>query len=155
MADSVTVKVEGLRELGERMRELAQEVNQRISNRAVSKAGQFIRDLAKVRAPVLPYDQMLEGVLVPSGNLRDNIVVKKVSKGQTNLTSEYIVTVRGKRKDAYAARYGRLVEYGTTYAAPHPFLRPAFDAGKNTAVEIIRDELDKGLERAAKKAAKG
>ena len=39
----------------------------------------------------------------------------------------HLVTVRGKRKDGYAARYGRLQEFGTVHHAPQPFLRPAFD----------------------------
>lgn len=150
--------IRGLRELGELMVGLKEEVNQRIANRAVSKGAQFIRDLAKSRAPVLPHETFLyehgEKIPIPSGTLRDNIVSVKVSKSKTALTSEFIVTVRGKRKDKYAARYGRLVEYGTVNFAPEPYLRPAFDSGKETAASIIANELSAGLDRAIKKAAK-
>lgn len=145
------VQIDGLRELGEAMRGLTEEVNLRLSRSATNKGAQFIKELAIAKAPAWPEPHILEGVVVPPGNLKKNIVVKKI---KSPLTVEYIVTVRGKRKDAYAARYGRLVEFGTVKMAPNSFLRSSFDKGKAEAAQIIAAELAAGIDAAAKKAAK-
>jgi len=151
MPDSTFVRIDGLQQLGERMRGLKEEVNQRICRTATNKGAQFIKELAVAKAPVWPEPHVLEGVVVPSGNLKRNIVVKKVSANRSALTAEYIVTVRGKRKDAYAARYGRLVEFGTVKMAPESFLRVSFDGGKNEAADIIVAELASGIDKAVAK----
>lgn len=154
MARSVTVRVEGLRELGEAMRELGSETAKKIASSMTSAAAGVIRKDAIVRAPEHHEPHMLEGVLVQPGNLKRNIVRKKLSARRTNLTSEHIVTVRGKKKDGYAARYGRLQEFGTVHHAPQPFLRPAFDTKKRAAVEVMRKTGWKRIEAAARKAAR-
>src|SRR2546427_167402 len=130
MPISTFVRIDGLQQLGERMRSLTQEVNLKIAGRATNAGAQVIKKRAVANAPAWPVAHKLEGVIVPPGNLKKNIVVKKV---RSPLTSEHIVTVRGKRKDAYAARYGRLVEFGTVKMSPKPFLRPAFYGGKGEA----------------------
>lgn len=148
---TITVEVKGLRELGERMRSLAQEVNLKIARSATNAGAQLVKKQAIANAPAWPVAHMLEGVLVPPGNLKKNIIVKRIAKSA--LTSEHIVTVRGKRKDAFAARYGRLVEFGTVKMAPESFLRAAFEQEKGFAVGAIKDKLSDGIDKAMK--AKG
>lgn len=152
MASSISVK--GLSELGASLQALADDVALRVCARATFKGARFIKDLAITRAPAWPVAHKLKDVEVPPGNLKKQIIVKKVAKNKTYLTAEYLVTVRGKKKDFYAARYGRLVEFGTVKMSARPYLRPAFDGGKEAAVGIIKDELNDGIDRAARKAAK-
>jgi len=154
MARSVTVQVRGLRELGEAMRALGRETAQKIAVAMTSAAAGVVRKDAIALAPEHEEPHTVDGVLVQPGNLKRNIVRKKVAKSQTRLTSEHIVTVRGKKKDGYAARYGRLQEFGTVHHAPHPFLRPAFDSNRMKAVETMKKTGERRIMAAAKKAKK-
>ncbi|MDP9991967.1 HK97 gp10 family phage protein [Variovorax boronicumulans] len=144
MAKSVTVKVEGLRELGERMKSLSEDVNNRIARAATAAGAVVIRNAAQAKVPV------------DTGNLKKNIIVKRLPKGESaGLTSEHIVTVRkGKLtkkqkstglKDAY---YGQFIEFGTVKAPARPFLRPAFDQNKEKAVDAIKSRIDARLKKA-------
>jgi len=143
MASSVTVKVEGLRELGERMKGLSEAMNNRIARAATAAGAAVIRDSAKQK------------VAVDTGNLKKNIIVKRLPKGESPLTSEHIVTVRqGKltKKQKAAglgdAFYGRFIEYGTAKMPARPFIRPAFDENKEKAVQAIKDRISKRLDKA-------
>src|SRR5207342_2823425 len=122
---SVTVKIEGLQQLGEAMRELSRDMNLKIARSATGRAAYIIRKRARELAPVYPTDYVVEGLRVPAGNVRDNIVAKRVSPNETQLTSEHIVVVRGGRKHGYASRIGSLNEFGTVKMAAQPFMRPA------------------------------
>lgn len=126
---------------------MSSDISLKISRQAVNAGAQIIKKQAISNAPAWPLPHKLEGVIVPPGNLKKNIVVKKI---KSPLTAEYIVTVRGKRKDAYAARYGRLVEFGTVKMGPQPYLRNAFESGKGAAVEAIKTKLKAGIDKASK-----
>lgn len=143
MANSVTVKVEGLRELGERMKSLSDDVNNRIARAATAAGAVVIRNAAQAKVPV------------DTGNLKKNIIVKRLPKGESSLTSEHIVTVRQgkltkkqKEKGLGDAFYGRFVEYGTAKMPARPYLRPAYDQNKERAVEAIKDRIKKRIEKA-------
>jgi len=148
------VKVEGLRELGQAMRTLGREVSTKIAGAMTNAGAQVVKKDAIQRAPEHDEPHEVDGVLVQPGNLKKNIVVKKVSKNRTPLTSAHIVTVRGKKKDGYAARYGRLQEFGTVHHAPQPFLRPAFDGNRMQAVDAMKKRGEQRIMAAAKKEAK-
>lgn len=155
MPDRITIKVDGLRELGEAMKELGPKNAQAIA-RAMTQAGAVIVKKAAIdAAPEFHEEHIVEGVVVQPGNLKRNIVVKNVSKNKTKLTNEKIVTVRGKKKDGYAARYGRLVEYGTVNMGAQPFLRPALSKNIVTATNAMatagRKRIDSITKRLVKK----
>lgn len=146
---STTVRIEGLQALGERMRKLALEMNTKIARDATNAAAQVIKKQAIANAPEYFEAHKLEGVVVQPGNLKKNIVVKRVAPGRAApLTSQHIVTVRGKRKDGYAARYGRLVEFGTVKMSANPYLRSAFEQEKGFAVQAMIDKLKSGIDKA-------
>lgn len=143
MASSVSVKVEGLKDLGDRMKGLTEQMNNRIARAATAAGAVVIRNAAQQKVPVL------------TGNLKKNIIVKRIPKGEASLTSEHIVTVRqGKltKKQRAAglgdAFYGRFVEYGTARMPAQPFLRPAYDQNKEKAVQAIKDRIEKRLAKA-------
>lgn len=143
MAKSVTVKLDGLRDLGQRMKGLSEAMNSRIARAATAAGAAVIRDAAKQK------------VAVDTGNLKKNIIVKRLPKGESPLTSEHIVTVRQgkltKKQKASGlgdAFYGRFVEYGTAKMPARPYLRPAYDQNKEKAVQAIKDRIVKRLAKA-------
>lgn len=143
MVNSVSVKVDGLRELGERMKGLKEDVNTRIARAATAAGAVVIRNAAQQKVPV------------DTGNLKKNIIVKRLPKGESSLTSEHIVTVRQgkltkkqKDKGLQDAYYGKFVEYGTAKMPARPYMRPAFDQNKEKAVQAIKDRIEKRLNKA-------
>lgn len=162
MADAIRLQVSGFRELGEKLRKIQAETAVKIAGRATSAAARVVRNSAQGKAAVSEKAHIVklqasdrggqaDGVLVQPGNLKKNIVVTKVKRQYLgSLTSAHLVTVRGKKKDGYAARYGRLVEFGTVKMRPLPFLRPAFDENIQKALEAMKDTIAKGIEKASK-----
>lgn len=144
------VQVKGLKELQARMLALSADMQKRLATRATGAGASVIRKRAKQLAPIADEPYTIEGVRVEPGNIPKNIVSKKLPKSQTDLTSEHIVTVRGKAKHGYASRVGALQEFGTVNHPPQPFLRPAFDQEKGFAVAAIKQRLADGIDRVAK-----
>lgn len=156
MASSITVKVSGLRELGEAMRLLSTATSTKIARSMTNAAAQLVRKAAVAKAPeseqahkVNPGGNQHRYVEVQPGNLKRNVIVRRIAN--TPLTSEHIVTVRGKKKDGYAARYARLVEHGTVNMSADPFMRPALDSNITAASNAMRD---RGLKMVEEEAAK-
>lgn len=138
-----TVKIAGLREFGERMKALGSDVAKKVARSATNAAAQTIKKPAIAKAPS------------DTGNLKKNIIVRRIPNSETKLTSEHIVTVRQgkltekqKSKGLQDAFYARFVEFGTVKMGPRPFLRPAFDENKTKAVDAmvkrIKQRIDKG-----------
>lgn len=150
---TVTIKVDGLREIGEAMRELGRETAMKVASSMTSAGAGVIRKEAIRLAPEHDEPHEVDGVLVQPGNLKRNIVRKKLGKRDHSLTSMHIVTVRGRKKDGYAARYGRLQEFGTVHHPPQPFLRPAFDTKKRAAVDAMKKAGERRIKAATRKAA--
>lgn len=142
---TVTIKVEGLSQLGERMRALSAKVAQSSSKKAVAAAAGVVKKAAISNAPDSDEPHKVADATVQPGNLKKNIVMKKV---KSQLTAEYIVTVRGQRKYGYAARYGRLVEFGTVKMGPKPFLRPALQDNIRKAIDAMAAKLQKEILKA-------
>lgn len=142
---STTVKVEGLRELGEAMRSLGRDIALRVSGQATAAGAAPIKKRAIHNVETSPS--------VDTGSLRDAIIVKKLPRSQTDLTSEHIVTVRGrgkkhtntKRKQSIAP-HAHLVEFGTVNMPAEPFLQPAFNTEKNSALDAIAKKLKQRID---------
>lgn len=138
----IDIQIEGLRELGEAMSGLSDDIVRRVSRASVNAGAQVIKKRAQSLAPVA------------TGNLRKNIIVRRQRRPSDRLTEEYIVTVRKGRltdkqsasglRDAY---YARFVEFGTVKTAARPFLRPAYDAGKGEASEAMVAKLRQRIAR--------
>jgi HK97 gp10 family phage protein len=135
------VEVQGLRELGERMKKLSLDVALKASRSATNAAAQVIKKEAISKAPV------------DTGNLKKNIIVRRAK--QPDLTSLHLVLVRsGKLTDKQKgsglqdAFYWRFVEFGTVNAPPKPFMRPAFDTKKGQALDAMTAQLKKRIDKA-------
>lgn len=173
MASSVTVKVEGLRELGEAMAELPKATQTNVMRRVLMKRGQIIADKAQSLAPVR------EGVL------RRSIVVSTRAAGGTAGKAAFAKAMRSgaSRKQAQQALreankndpeagdavvfigptgvarfYAHLVEFGSSKNTARGFMRGAFDSTQDVVLngikEDLRAEIDKAVQRMRRKAAK-
>lgn len=172
MAKTV-VQVKGLRELGMAMKKLEEDVKLRICRAATQAGAKVIKDLAIAKAPVAPapYVVVDEGsdkrtgiakakgkkkqadkIIVQPRNIGRNIVTKRVSKSR--FTAQTVIVVRGKRKHGFANRIAVLKEFGTVKMAPEPFMRPAFDQGKQPAVDKVKETLARRIDRAVKQHGK-
>lgn len=145
MATTVTIKVEGLRELGERMRGLSADVNRKIARATTNAGAQVIKKIAQRLAPVSPPEVSPN---IPPGNLKKNIIVRY--KRKSRLTSEHVVTVRHKGPKVIGEPYrvGVFQEYGTVHHGPQPFMRPALDQGKGQAIEAMRKRMKDRIDKA-------
>lgn len=146
MPSSVTVHIEGLRELGERMRNLAADVSTRAARSATNAAAQVIKKEA--------VHNIEAKHLIDTGSLHDAVIVKRIPSGQSGLTSEHIVTVRTRRtkrktktKQA-TAWWGGFAEFGTVKEQARPWLRPAFDTKKSDALDAMVDKLNSAITKA-------
>lgn len=149
MAAKTSIEVSGLRELGESMRSLSAKVSTRIAVSATGAAAGIVK-----KATI---SNITRNPSVDTGSLRDSVIVKKLPKGQSQVTSEHIVTFRGRgkpynKKGQRIARapHAHLVEFGTVNMPAEPSLRPAFDTEKRRAVDVMADRLRKGIAKATK-----
>lgn len=139
------VKVHGLRELQARMQKLADKVARKLAGQATGAAARLIKRQAQRLAPIADEPYTIEGVDVDPGNLPKKIISKKLSKRQTDLTSEHIVTVRRGAKHGHAYRVGVFQEFGTVHHPAQPFLRPALEQEKGFAIKAMKDKLTDGI----------
>lgn len=84
-------------------------------------AAQVFYDEAKVRVPVA------------SGKLRDAIYQVQSKDNSTDKKAVYHISWNARK-----APHGHLVEYGTSRAAAHPFIRPAYEARKKEAIAAAK-----------------
>lgn len=165
-----TVKLHGFKELDRALEEFKPATAKAISRRALLKAAEPIVADARRLVPVR------------FGHLRDGIHAS-TARGHDVGKAAYAATLRagGTKGDAVAALrsarrgstansaveiavgpgrnpHAHLQEFGTVHHGPQPFLRPAWDANKRKALDIIKDamgdEIGKAATRAARKAAK-
>lgn len=137
----------GFKELAECFRQLPEDCGPKgILKKAVKKGGNIIAEEARARCPV------------KTGSLRASIDCQAGSTAIEKLDSNFAavalvgtlsgVTKTGKKKlisrgveDEDPSKYGRLVESGTRYTRPQPFLGPAFDTRIDDAINEIGNEL--------------
>lgn len=168
---TVVVQVEGLKALDAALAELPKSVAAATLRKTLVKAGEPIAEAARSAAPV------------DDGTLRDSIKVSSRVKNNVG-KAEYAAAMRGglgvaaarqALRDARrlapgksfaemyvgpstgkgAIRYAHLQEFGTSKHAAQPYMRPAWDSKKDTALRIIRDELGNQIIAAAKRVGRG
>ena len=152
---NLSVKVTGLKELGQALENLGRKTKNKLGAKAMRKGGAIIRDQARANAPILKEK-------VPHrkrGTLKKNIVAR--TKPQKDGSVRTIIFVRSLKNSkvlefkgktgkggAYNPRdpfYWRFVEFGTSKMPAKPFMRPAFEQSKQQAAQTIintlRDEI--------------
>lgn len=127
-------RIEGLRELNERLKQLDQQVQKEALEKAVDAGAQIIAKDAARRAPRSDVPRR-----PADGHLADNIIISVRSKGKS---ANALV---GPSKKHF---WGLFLEYGTVRAPKRPFLRPAFDENIPRLIDemksVLREALEKG-----------
>lgn len=151
-----SVQVNGLAELGRALQQFPIVLGQKYLRRATYTAAAVIEQEVENRVPVR------------TGELKSHVTIFRHQ--MTDLSCNYDVGVRGirltrkvkrllrvLRKTGGLARvpiqgdsyYWRFLEFGTAKMAAKPFLRPAFEATKDNAVDVFRTTLADGVIAAA------
>jgi HK97 gp10 family phage protein len=142
---SFDLNLQGADELIAALKALPKGLTKGVLQRALMHAGEPMADYARGLAPVR------------TGNLRSKIGIStKLARGQRKKLKEKAVVFVG----ASPARHAQLNELGTgpryhksgKYVGQmpaRPFLRPAFDAKVETAIELLGEEIWLELEKAA------
>lgn len=152
MVTRTRTQVKGLRELGAAMKALGNEMGLKIARAATGAAAQPVKKRAIANIIASP--------AVDTGSLKASVIVKRLGKKESKLTSEHIVTVRGRgkrKKDGTRqteAPHASKVEFGTVHMPAEPFLRPAFDSQKGAALTAMQDTLRRRIAKANKGASK-
>jgi HK97 gp10 family phage protein len=150
----VVERIKGLRQLGENLRALGDEVGSKIARSATGRAARIVKDEEVREAPIAKEDYVIEGQKVQKGNIPKQIVVKRVKSSDTKLTSEHVVAIRGKKRHGFASRVASLYEFGTVKQPARSFVRKSWDAKKEEAKNELIGTLARGIDRAVKKAKK-
>lgn len=154
-----STEVKGLKELNEALQQLPQNIAKNVLRGATSAGAAVIRKEARQRAPV--FDGQMSDNHPPPGTLRKSVYQSQRRMLSSAVKQVFHVGVRtgkslkdkaGRTLDAY---YWRFVEFGTSKMAARPFLRPAFEAKKQAAVDAIKDYLAERIPREVDKLKKG
>lgn len=154
---NLTVKITGLKELGQAMNSLERKVRNRIAVKAMRKGGAIIREQARANAPTLkrqvPHRKRgtLRKAISSSTKMDKNGAVRTTIFVRQLKTSKVIEFKGGSGKSgAYNPNdpfYWRFVEFGTSKMPAQPFLRPAFSSKKEQAareiITTLRDEINR------------
>lgn len=163
------VKVEGLKELEEALKELPKATGKNVIKRALTNAAKPFVEQAKAMAPVrlgyLKRSITTSKVVMTSGSAGKKAFAEALAKGASrreagaaahaanaeasgNVTSGLIVIGPGRHPQAL------FQEFGTAHHAPHPYMRPTWEENKMPAIETIREELWSEIKKAADRLAK-
>lgn len=141
MAKGVTVRVEGLREIDAALGELGKATGRNVMRRVAIKRLEPMAEEMRRRVPV------------DSGDLKDGITVTTKNPKRNRKRSEVEAHAGpGRHPQAH------LREFGGDGNPPAPYVRPAWDGGKDKLLDGIKDdfweEISKAAQRQARKAAR-
>lgn len=166
------VEVEGLAQVQDALDELSKATSGNILKRAVSTAGAMIADAASALAPkkrgflkinimvgkakiITAGKAAFAKAMQEGGTRAEAAAAARAANSAAGGSGRSAVTQVGPTK---AAGQGILQEFGTVHHKAQPFMRPAWDAHGEAAIEVIKEtlivEVDKATKRAEKKAAK-
>lgn len=141
MSNAVTFKVEGLAELDAKLGELSQSAAKGVLRRVGRKALVPFDEAWRARAPVL------SGVLSRSGSIGSKL---SRSQRKAHERESFIEVFAGPGTNPQAIQ----TEFGNRHEAAQPYARPAWDATKDQALQIVRTELGGEIAKAAGRATK-
>ena len=131
------VEIHGFEELDAKLKRLSRGTAGKIMRRSLRAGAKIIAAEARARAPR------------QTGRLAKSIKVRAAS---TRKRGEVAIVVRTGQSDNLFVGdtyYGAFQEFGTDYTLRKPFLQPAFEAGKQQAVNVIRQTVSAGIVREA------
>lgn len=132
MADKVTMQIDGLKELADKLSAIGPDLARNALRGAVGAAARLVRDEAKATNPD------------DTGRTDRALFAKYVKKESGDSQATFVVGVRSgkrERKRNRDAFYWRFVEFGTANKPARPFMRPAFESKKHAAVDLIAKRI--------------
>jgi HK97 gp10 family phage protein len=146
----VTVKIEGFKELDRALGLLPKATAKNVLKRTLVKAAEPVDDVASGNAP--KDTGALELSVVTGTKLtrsQRGAGPSLTAGGYRSAAKNYVEVHIGTR----LAR-GIFMEFGTFKDPPDPWFRTAWDATKDSALRVIKEELGGEIEKAAKRYAK-
>lgn len=111
---------------------------------AAVAGARVVFDEVRLRAPVgNAYER--KGTQHEPGTLKRSILI--AYDKEDSLEGHLAIYLVTWSKEAF---YGRFVEFGTSKAAAHPFLRPGYEAKKQEAAQAMIDVIQKKAQEAAR-----
>lgn len=136
------ITVTGLPQLHARLRALGEDIEKKVARSATGAAARVIKDIAFGKASVSP--PLVSPDVPPGFTLKHNIIVRYINPQRSGVTSMHVVTVR-KRNAKFPTvspyRVGVFNEFGTVKMSPRAFMRPAFQQGRNSALDAMTKRL--------------
>lgn len=146
----IRAEVQGLRELGEKIRQLDTDLRTGLLRASTGVAANSIRKEVEHRAPVR------------TGRLKRAVFVSRITRQSNDWQQTFAISVRkGKRYQNFTLKFGknkgqtvnmdayhaRFIEFGTRKMKAQPFVRPAFEAKRDDAIQAFKARMQKGLKR--------
>jgi len=139
-------RIEGLKELDKALGELPRATGKNVLRRVARKALEPIIEDAKGKVHVF------------SGALKRSLAVStKLSKAQKAVHRDMFADQRSSIEMFAGASnlpWAHMEEFGFKERGPHPFLRPAWDAGKMPALNSVKRDLAAEIQKAARRVAR-
>lgn len=123
------IQLQGIDQLLNQLRMRGESAVKRVENKALKAAGEVMADDMIERAPYSALDKV---------HLKENITVSNVRRKDG---VKYVLVGPNKRV-SWRAHFS---EFGTTKMPATPYIAPAFIAKRKEALNILAEELRKGL----------
>ena len=150
MARGVTVSIEGLRELDMALGELGKVTGRNVLRRVAVARLEPMAEEARRLASANDWSGDLAASIAVSTKLAG--YAKRLNK-RSRSEAEAHMGPAGKG-GAKAPPQGSQQEFGNKNHPPQPFMRPAWDGGKDALLEGIKDDLWSEIEKAAARQAR-
>ncbi|WP_273690256.1 HK97-gp10 family putative phage morphogenesis protein [Ketogulonicigenium vulgare] len=138
------VKLEGFEGLSANLKNL---------EKASTRTSAVRSAMRKAAKPVI--ESAKSNVAVDSGALRDSIgigsTLNKSQRRQAKASKEKGAVTQYLGSGGKGARHSHLVEFGTVDQPARPFLRPAWDSGKDQYLKDLSTEMQKHITKALKR----
>lgn len=159
------LRIEGFAELMARLEQLKKQDANKMLNRALREGAKVFQQQEAARAPERP--DLPSSTALPPGALKSDVSIKKVR----GLTVYLIGPGRYTSRAAHLVELGhrlvrggrnRLLKNGKTKGSgavvgqvpPHPYIRPAYEAGSTPALAAIKASLQDSIRRLDRRNAK-
>ena len=161
MAEYQNISIHGFEDFKRQLALLPGRVGRNVLRGMVNAGATVIRKEAVLRAP--EYTGTVQEGHPPPGTLKKAIYQKQIAELSNAVQQTFFVgwrqgrevqaVKRGKKIVNLDAYYGHMVEFGTAKMSARPFMRPAFEAKKEAAIEAMRaygaERIPRELDKAA------
>ena len=137
---SVTINSASLAQAHRNLNEVVDKLQRTAVREAVQKAALPILKEARARVP-RRYGHLRKSLVRKIRTYRDNAMVMAVVGPNRAYRSG------DGRERIRPVKYAHLVEFGTSTAAPHPFMRPAFESRSREATRVYAREISTAIKR--------